>query len=154
MTENDPPHVGVGVALVGDLAVFPPPRCQSKGTDRGLGVGVVAFHDHDPPHGPAQRTESSTSSNLGGSPDMAQMGRCELQSGPYPLEGLGGLGGPSSVLESEKEEQIHFSVTPVDTPEIQAYSLDETVPSPLLAAQKQEDQNLDQNLDQHQGHVA
>jgi hypothetical protein len=120
MTENDPPCVGVSIALVSALAIFPP-LCRLKDTNRGLGIGVVTFHNHDPPHSPTQRTESSISSNLGGSLDMAQMERCSVQS----VEGLGGLGGLSSVLESEKEGQIHFSVTPVDTPEIQAYSLDE-----------------------------
>jgi hypothetical protein len=65
------------------------------------------------------------------------------KSGPHPLKGLGGLGGPSIVWESKKEEQTHFSVTPVNTPEIQAYSLDQMEPSLLLAAQKGEDQNQD-----------
>lgn len=86
MTENDPRRVGVVVGALADAVVFPHPRSQLKESDNDLDVGADASHES--PHGPGQRSESSTRrAVLGGSLDMVQMGRCVLQSGPSLLDG-------------------------------------------------------------------
>lgn len=85
-TENDPRRAGVVVGALVDAVVFPPPRYQLKESDSDLGVGVGASHES--PHGPGQRTESSTRRAVhGGSLDIVQMGRCALQLGPLPSDG-------------------------------------------------------------------
>lgn len=84
-------RVGVGVgALVGAL-VFPQSQYQLRGSwiDDELGGRVGASHAHENQDVTARKTESSTRSTLalGGSLDMAQMGRCVLQMGSFLPEG-------------------------------------------------------------------
>ncbi|SRR6266702_1244496 len=80
-------RVGVGVGdLVGAL-VFPQSRLRGSWIDGVHGDGGGASRETQ--SGTARRTESLTRNTvvLGGSWDMAQMGRCVLQMGPLLPDG-------------------------------------------------------------------
>lgn len=83
-------HVGVGVGVLVGVLVFPP---QSRLRGSWIEIGESPGASHETHRGTdARRTESSNRSALvlGDSLDIAQMGRCVLQSGPLLPDGWAG----------------------------------------------------------------